>query len=158
MSEVLGDAEPSGEWDDAESGEVDDDEYDDGLDGEPGVVREVVRSVFTPASLAIAALVIATANLLLPLSGYVITTALTLSHSGQELYAPRALAVLQLVVAVVTAWLAATALWSAAALPDEERRTPQILAGSAVLISVFATVQAVVGLIVLANTHLPIGG
>lgn len=156
MSEVLGDAEPARDGDDFDN--VDDYEFDDGFDVEPGAVRRALKSVLTPGALAIASLVIAAANLLLPFSGYVITTALTESHNSQELYAPRVLAVLQLVVAVITAWLAAVALWSAAALDDEERRTPQVLGGAAVLISAFAIVQAVVGLILLANTHISTGG
>ena len=158
MSEVLGDAEPSDDGDYLDSGELDDYEYDDGFADVPGSVRRGVASLLTPGALAIASLVIAATNLLLPFSGYVITNALAESHRNQDLYAPRAMSVLQLVVALITAWLAALALRGATKLDDQVRRTPQILGGAAVLISVFALLQGVVGLILLANTHIPSGG
>ncbi|HET9188552.1 MAG TPA: hypothetical protein VFN80_11380 [Acidothermaceae bacterium] len=158
MSEVLGDAEPFRDGDDFRADQIDDYEYDDGFADEPGTVRRALGLVLAPGALAIASLVIAASNVLLPFSGYVVTTALSESHRGQELYVPRAFAVTQLVVALITTLIATMALRGTTSLPDEDRRTPQLLGGSAVLISVFALLQGVAALILLANTHIPSAG
>jgi hypothetical protein len=159
MSEVLGDDERPHDADDFDNiddiDNVDDYEYDDGFDDEPGAVRRAVASVLTPGALAIAALAIAAASLLVPFSGYIIATAVTASHITDQLYGPRVLAIVQLVTAGIAITLATFAVRGAVKMDDLHRRMPQMLAGGAILIAVFALVQGGTGLIVLANTHVP---
>lgn len=160
MSEVLGDAEPVDgprdghvDFDD----DVDDYEYDDGLDREPGAVRQAVKAVFPPPALAVAALVIATMTLFAPLPNYV-AAALAISHNQDPLFGERAMAVAALIAAAIAALLAIIAIWGAGNLDEDRRRLPQMLAGAALLIIVLSVAHAVAGLIVLAHTHFPLSG
>jgi len=157
MNEVLGDAEPPRDGDNFDDTDETDDadgyEYDDGFDREPGALRQAVTAVFTPPALAIAALAIATMTLFAPLPNY-IAAALAISHNRDPLFGERAVAVGQLVAAAIAALLAILAIWGAGNLEMDKRRLPQMLAGAALLIMALSMVQAAVGLIVLAHTHL----
>ncbi len=170
MSEVLGDAEPSRDGDDFKNGDLengdleygddeptDDYEYDDGLDAEPGAFRQAIASVFTPAALAIGALTVATMTLFAPLPNY-LATPLAISHQQDPLYGERAVAVSQLVAAAIGIILAVLAIRGTRNLDEGiegKRRLPLMLAGAALVIMAVSVLQAIVGLIVLANTHVP---
>jgi prepilin signal peptidase PulO-like enzyme (type II secretory pathway) len=155
MREVTGDADRSDGGDDSDNLEnLDDYEYDDGLDTEPGVARRMVAAALTPAALAIAAVTVATMTLFAPLPTY-LATALAISHNQDPLYGERAIAVAQLVAAAIVVILAVVAIRVAGSLDEEKRRLPLMLAGAALLIVSVSVLQAVIGLIVLAHTHLP---
>lgn len=161
MNEVLGDAEPPRDGDDFGRVDgvdsVDDYEYDDGFDREPGAFRQALAAVFPPPALAIAALAIATMTLFAPLPNYV-ATALAISHNQDPLYGERAVAVAQLAAAAIAALLAVLAIWTCGDLEEGNRRLPQMLAGAALLIIVLSVAHATVGLVVLAHTHFPTDG
>ncbi len=154
MSEVLGDAEPSDDRSDSDG--FDDYEYDDGF-AEHGAVHRALASVLTPVALAIAGLAIAVTNLLDPLPSY-LAAALAFTHSQDPLFEERAVAVAQIVTALIAAVPAGFAIRNAAAAEEAERRLPRALAGAAVLVATLSGLQAFAGLILLAHSHVPAFG
>lgn len=155
MSEVLGDAEPFRDGDDFDDVDaIDEHECDDGLDGEPGAISRAISSVLTPGALAIASLVIATMTLFAALPTY-IATPLVISHSQDPLFRERATAVAQLVAAAIAMILAVLAIRGSSGPDENERHLPRMLAGAALVIGAVSVLQAVIGVIVLAHTHLP---
>jgi hypothetical protein len=174
MSEVLGDAEPPFNDDDRPpfdtfddlDGDADGiDGFDnlDGFDGEvePLRVRRAIAGVATPAALAIAALVVATASLLSLPAVAVTVSSLQLRHFDQTsdaLFAERAEAVSQLVVAIVAALLAIAA--RRVAPPDGDATSPSWVANvsaAAMIVAFTSAVLAITAFGIAATSHLPHG-
>ena len=159
MSEVLGDADPHDGPFHEEYDERRDRNHDHYLDdfGEPYPVAALWSTVFSPAALAIAALVVAAMSLLGFLSSYLITNALTVTHAqSNQLLGLRVDAWVQLGLGVVAVALALLAHRGAARDANAEaQRTPRAIAGAALIVDVLSIAQSIAALVIVAGAHIP---
>jgi hypothetical protein len=158
MSEVLGDADPH----DGPFHE----EYDERRDGnsdpyledfrDPYPVAALWSTVSSPPALAITALIVATMSLLGFLSSYLLTSALTASHSqSDQLFGLRVNAWVQLGLGMIAVVLALLAHRAARTDSAETPRAPRAMAGAALLVALLSIAQSVAALIIVAGAHVP---
>ncbi|MGH8890344.1 MAG: hypothetical protein ACRDV3_11405 [Acidothermaceae bacterium] len=167
MSEVLGDADPPARggrlpdddrpaFDDFD----DDSDFGDGFDTEPGPLRRFVAKVATRESLAIAAIVIASASLLdLPVVGDAVNS-LSVSRGFDAAFLGRVNAAGQLVVAAIGFALAITARRRKPVAEPNDPPTnwvPQV-SGAALIIGAVSGVLAVVAFLIAGTAHQPTDG
>jgi hypothetical protein len=164
MSEVLGDADPHDgpfheDYDDRRDGNDSNDSHDDPyLDdfSDPHPVAALWSTVFSPAALAIAALIVAAASMIGFLSSYLVTNALTASHSqSDQLFGLRVNAWVQIGLGVVAV---ALALLAHRAARNDSAATPgstRAMAGAALLVALLSIAQSVAALIIAAGAHVP---
>jgi hypothetical protein len=156
MSEVLDSSDPPD--DDLDFDPDTGDGFDDDEVGEPGTVGRWVAGIATPAALAVAAVIVATASLLdLPVIGSA-ASSLSLAHTfAPSTFFERAESLGQLIVAVVGAVLALTARRGRAS--DGERPAPAEWVGTvsaaALLVATVSAVLAIASLVISATARAP---